>query len=113
MMTLADLLPAITGMTDADAKALALVFGDAPYNALLAAQAQRPNARDRVQPVQLTDGRWLVCADVLREAASGGLYAEGFALLPSELFSDVDVMPWDDAVALLPPPQMPGLGGGQ
>lgn len=112
-MTLADLLPTIAGMTDADAKALALVFGDAPYNALLAVHAQRPDARDRVQPVQLTDGRWLVCADVLREATTGGLYAEGFALLPSELFGDVDVMPWDDAVALLPPPQMPGLGGGE
>jgi len=105
-MTLADLLPTIAGVTDAEAKALALVFGDAPYNALLAAQAQRPDARDRVQPVQLTDGRWLVCADVLREATTGGLYAEGFALLPSELFSDVDVMPWDDAVALLPAPSL-------
>jgi hypothetical protein len=107
-MTLVDLLPTVAGMTDADAKALALVFGDDAHSALLAAQAQRPDARDRVAPVQLTDGRWLVCADVLREAAMGGMYAEGFALLPSELFDTVDVMPWDDAVALLPAPVAPG-----
>lgn len=105
-MTLADLLPTVAGMTDAEAKALALVFGDDAYNALLAAQAQRPDARDRVAPVQLTDGRWLVCADVLREAATGGLYAEGFALLPPALFDTVEVMPWDDGCALLPPPSL-------
>lgn len=101
-MTLIDNLPTIAGMTDAEAKALALVFGDEAKSALEAVQAQRPDAHNRVAPVQLSDGRWMLCADVLREALTGGLYAEGFALLPPELFSVVDVIPMADAVALLP-----------
>lgn len=106
-MTLADNLPTIAGMTDAEAKTLALVFGDAAKSALEAVQAQRPDAHNRVAPVQLSDGRWMLCADVLREALTGGLYAEGFALLPPELFSVVDAIPMADAVALLPVAEEP------
>ena len=101
-MTLADNLPTIAAMTDAEAKTLALVFGDEAKSALEAVQSQRPDAHNRVAPVQLSDGRWMLCADVLREALTGGLYAEGFALLPPELFSVVDAIPMADAVALLP-----------
>jgi hypothetical protein len=101
-MSLANNLPAIAGMTDAEAKTLAMVFGDDAKSALEAVQAQRPDAHNRVAPVQLSDGRWMLCADVLREALLGGLYSEGFALLPPELFGQVDVMPFADAVALLP-----------
>ena len=101
-MTLADNLPTIAAMTDAEAKTLALVFGDAAKSALEAVQAQRPDAHNRVAPVQLSDGRWMLCADVLREALTGGLYSDGFSLLPPETFALVDVMPWPDAVALLP-----------
>ncbi len=104
-MTLADLLPLAAAMTDADAKGYALVFGQAPYEALLSAQAQRPEAHHRAAPVQLTDGRWMLCADLLTEIQPGGLYADGFALLPSELFEQVDVISWTDAVALLPEPE--------
>jgi hypothetical protein len=101
-MTLADNLQAIAGMTDQDAKSLALVFGDDAQNALESVQAQRPDARNRVAAVELSDGRWMLCADVLREALTGGLYADGLALLPSELFNLVDVIPMADAVSLLP-----------
>jgi hypothetical protein len=101
-MSLANNLPTIAGMTDAEAKTLAMVFGDDAKSALQAVQAQRPDAHNRVAPVQLSDGRWMLCADVLREALLGGLYSEGFALLPPELFSQVDVMPFAEAVALLP-----------
>jgi hypothetical protein len=101
-MTLADLLPQLATLTDADAKGYALVFGVEPYDALQAAQAAQPDAQHRAAPVQLTDGRWMLCADLLTETSPGGLYANGFALLPPELFDQVDVVPWDDAVALLP-----------
>jgi hypothetical protein len=101
-MSLANNLPAIAGMTDAEAKTLALVFGEDAKSALEAVQAQRPDARNRVAPVQLSDGRWMLCADVLREALLGRLYSEGFALLPPELFNQVNVMPFADVVALLP-----------
>jgi hypothetical protein len=105
-MTLADLLPQLSGMTDADAKGYALVFGAKPYEALQAAQQARLDAQHRAAPVPLTDGRWMLCADLLTEIYPGGLYADGFTLLPPELFDQVDVMPWADALALLPAPSM-------
>jgi hypothetical protein len=105
-MTLSDLLPQLPGMTDADAKGYALVFGVEPYEALQAAQAAQPDAQHRAAPVQLTDGRWMLCADLLTEVHPGGLYADGFTLLPPELFDQVTVMPWDEVVALLPQPEL-------
>lgn len=101
-MILADFLPQLSEMTDADAKGYALVFGDEPYKALEVAQAQRPSAQHRAAPVQLTDGRWMLCADLLLETGPRGLYADGFVLLPEGLFEQVEVMPWSEAVALLP-----------
>jgi hypothetical protein len=101
-MTLADLLPQATTITYTEAKTMALVFGQAAYEALRDAQAQRPDAHHRAAPVQLTNGQWMLCADLLTELRPGGLYADGFSLLPAELFAEVDVIPWDDAVALLP-----------
>jgi proline dehydrogenase len=105
-MTLADLLPQLATMTDADAKGYALVFGAELYAVLQAAQQARLDAQHRAAPVQLTDARWMLCADLLLEIGPGGLYADGFALLPEELFTQVDVMPWADALALLPAPSM-------
>jgi len=104
-MTLADLLPLIGTLTDADAKQHALVFDQHAHDELIAAQVQRPDAHHRTAPVQLTDGRWMLCADLLTEILPGGLYADGFSLLPTELFAEVGVMPWADAVALLPQPE--------
>lgn len=106
-MTLADLLPQLSTLTDADAKGYALVFGDEPYAALTDAQQQQQQltSQHRAAPVQLTDGRWMLCADLLTEIHPGGLYADGFLLLPSELFDQVVVMPWVEAVELLPPPE--------
>ena len=101
-MTLADLLPQVASITYAEAKTMALVFGQAAYEALCDAQAARPDAHHRAAPVQLTDDRWMLCADLLTEISPGGLYADGFALLPPEMFAEVDVIPWADAVALLP-----------
>lgn len=48
----------------------------------------------------------MLCADLLTEIQSGGLYADGFAMLPVELFEQVEVMDWGDAVALLPKSEM-------
>ena len=102
-MTLADLLPLVPTMTANDAKALALVFGQAGYDALQQAQ---PGGQNRAAPVQLTDGRWMLCADLLTEIHPGGLYAAAFARLPQDAFDQVEVMPWADAVALVPVPEV-------
>lgn len=105
MTTLAQFLPTVAGMTDDQAKGYGLVLSQAAYNAILAAQQQRPNARHRAAPVATTDGRWILCADLLREVGPGGLYHDGFELLPQQLFTSVEVIPWADAVALLPAPE--------
>jgi len=97
-MTLADLLPLVPTMAAADAKALALVFDQTGCDALQQAQ---PGGQHRAAPVQLTDGRWMLCADLLTEIHAGGLYAAAFARLPQDVFDQVEVMPWADAVALL------------
>ena len=102
-MTLADLLPLVPTMTAADAKTMALVFDQAGYDALMAAQLGR---RHRAAPVQLADGRWMLCADLLTEIHAGGLYAATFARLPQDAFDQVEVVPWADAVALLPAPEL-------
>lgn len=55
-------------------------------------------------PRILTDGRLMLSADVLTEIEPGGLLhamweaADKAVILPS-----VEVIPWEDAVALLPP----------
>ena len=46
-------------------------------------------------------------ADLLSEIEPGGLYHDGFQLLPPALFTAVDVIAWDDAVALIPEPEWP------
>lgn len=101
-MTLMEMLPQLSSMTDADAKGYALVFGAEPYEALQIAQEVRPSVQHRAAPVQLTNGQWMLCADLLLEIGHGGLYADGFVLLPFEIFEKVKVVPWEEAVALLP-----------
>ena len=101
-MTLTDLLSQAATLTDAEAKGYALVFDQAAYDVLIAAQEQQPNAQHRVGPVQLTDGRWMLCADLLTEIGPKGLYAEGFKLLSADLFDQVEVIDWVEAVKLIP-----------
>ena len=110
-MTLSDLLLALPSLTLAELQAKALVFDDDALAALQDAQAQRPNAQHRAQPVQLTDGRWMLSADLLSEIGPTGLYHDGFELLPQAVFADVEVIDWDEAIALIPEPVMPdGMG---
>jgi hypothetical protein len=78
-MTLTEMLPQLSSMTDADAKVYAMVFGAEPYEALQAVQRARPNVQHRAAPVQLTNGQWVLCADLLLETGPGGLYAATFS----------------------------------
>jgi len=99
-MTLADL---ITQPISYDAaKDLALVFSPALAAQLAAVQAEHGNPRHVASPVDLVDGRKMPCADLLTEVGPGGLYSSGFAHLPVELFSLVQVIPMSDAILLLP-----------
>ncbi len=86
-----------------DSRTLALVY---PYEIALALyqlQTEHGDPRHVHHGVQLTDGRYCLCGDILSEVGSGGLLEGLFAHVTPEIMSAVDVIPWADAVALLPP----------
>ncbi len=85
-----------------NASAYALVFEITVKQELSAAQAIE--SQYRIEPIETTDGRWIVGSDVLTEALTG-LFAYIFQQLPVSLAEQVDVIPWEDARALLPEPE--------
>ena len=101
-MTLADLIS--QSVSYESAKDLAIILTPDQVATLGAIQAQYGNPRHVAAPVPLTDGRLMLCADLLTETGPGGLYAQGFAHLPAELFPQVAILPMADALALLPQP---------
>jgi hypothetical protein len=105
-MTLADLtLP----LSDADAKALALVFTPQLAGRLAQLHAEHGSPNCVPVPRVLTDGRLMLCADVLTEIEPGGLlHAMWQAADQAVLGASVEVMPWADALALLPPDPVVG-----
>jgi len=88
-----------------NAKELALVFSPELAAQLSAIQAEHGNPKHVASPVDLSDGRKMLCADLLTEVGQGGLYSGGFSHLPAELFPLVEVIPMSDAIALLPQPE--------
>jgi hypothetical protein len=100
-MTLSDLtLP----ISLADARGLALVF--TPQLAARLAELHGQHGSPNCVPVPrtLTDGRLMLCADVLTEIEPGGLlHAMWEAADKAVLGQAVEVLPWSEAVALLPP----------
>lgn len=105
-MTLGDLtLP----ISYADARGYALVF--TPQLAARLAELHGLHGTDKCRPVPrvLTDGRLMLSADVLTEVEPGGLLAEMWEAADKNVLNvAVEVLPWADAVALLPPdPPMP------
>lgn len=101
-MTLADLtLP----ISYEDAQGYAIVFTPALALRLAELHTLHGSPKCVPMPLTLTDGRLMLSADILTEVTPGGLLhamweaADKAVLLPS-----VEVIPWADAVALLPPP---------
>jgi hypothetical protein len=102
MSTLAELLPLAPGMTDAELKDYALILSPELATALAQIQAALGERRHMAIPVLLTTGDFLLRADLLTEIHPGGLYHAGFAAIPTNLLPSVQVIPWADALALLP-----------
>jgi hypothetical protein len=102
-MTLADLIS--QPVSYESAKDLAIILTPDQAATLGAVQSQYGNPRHVAAPVPLTDGRLMLCADLLTETGPGGLYAQGFAHLPAELFPQVAVIPMADSIALIPQPE--------
>ena len=88
----------------AQARQYALVFDVALAQRLAAIHAEHGSNKCRPVPRVMTDGRLMISADVLTEVMPGGmLEAMWSAADKAVLAQAVAVMPWADAVALLPP----------
>jgi hypothetical protein len=93
----------------AAARGLALVFTPQLAGRLAELHGEHGSPNCVPVPRTLTDGRLMLSADVLTEIEPGGLlHAMWQAADQAVLGAGVEVMPWADAVALLPPdPPMP------
>jgi len=102
-MTLADLaLP----IAYADARGLALVFAPGLAERLGQLHATHGSTNCVLIPSPLIDGRLMLCADVLTEVMPGGLLAAMWSAADQAVLGTrVEVIPWDEAVAMLPQPE--------
>ena len=93
-------------ISDAEARGLALVFSPALVARLDQLHAAHGSSNCVPVPLPLTDGRLMLGADVLTEVRPGGLLAAMWgAADQAVLWVSVEVIPWDDAVAMLPAPE--------
>ena len=99
--TVAELLPHLP-VPYHYAKQYACVFSAELADRLTTVQAENPE-QFRVTPLAMTDGRYLIRGAILSEVP-GGLYGGNFARLDASRFDEISLVPWADAVALLPQP---------
>ena len=100
-MTLSDLTLPISYEA---AKGYALVFTPALAARLAELHAAHGSPNCVPMPRTLADGRLMLSADVLTEIGPGGLLHAMWEAADKEVLGQaVEVLPWADAVALLPP----------
>jgi hypothetical protein len=80
----------------------ALLFDVALAQRLAEVQGQHGDPRHVPSPRRLTDGRFMLTADILTECVPGGLVYGGFSQLDAGRFSEIEVVPLAEALALLP-----------
>ena len=80
----------------------ALVFDVALAQRLAQVQAEHGDPRHVPNARMLTDGRFMLTADILTECLPGGLVYGGFSQLDAGRFDEIEVVPIADALALLP-----------
>lgn len=91
-------------ISHADARQYALVFSPQLASRLAELHAVHGSQNCVPMPRALIDGRLMLSADVLTEVMPGGLLADMWAAADKAvLLPSVEVIPWADAVALLPP----------
>ena len=86
------------------AKKWACVFSQELADRLVEVQESLGDLQFRVTPIALTDGRFMIRGAILSETAADGLYGLPFSLLDASRFDEVAILPWADAIALLPEP---------
>jgi hypothetical protein len=90
-------------ISDADARELALVFAPALAARLGQLHAAHGSTNCVPVPSPLVDGRLMLCADVLTEVGSGGLLAAMWGHADQTVLgASVEVIAWDEAVAMMP-----------
>ena len=99
--TVAELLPHLPLPYDY-CKQWACVFSAELADRLTTVQAENPE-QFRVTPLAMTDGRYLIRGAILSEVPNG-LYGGNFARLDASRFDEISLVPWAEAVALLPQP---------
>jgi len=87
----------------------ALLFDAALAQRLAEVQGQHGDPRHVPSPRRLTDGRFMLTADILTECVPGGLVYGGFSQLDSARFGEIEVVPLAAALALLPTSPSPAL----
>ena len=93
-------------ISDTEARGLALVFAPALAARLQQLHAAHGSTNCVPVPSLLTDGRLMLCADVLTEIAPGGLLAAMWGQADQTVLgASVEVIAWAEAVAMLPPPE--------
>ena len=93
-------------ISDAEARGLALVFAPALAVRLGQLHAAYGSSNCVPVPLPLTDGRLMLGADVLTEVRPGGLLAAMWGNADrAVLGASVEVVAWETAVAMLPPPE--------
>ena len=86
----------------------ALLFGLDLAQRLAEVQAQHGDPRHIPAPRSLTDGRFMLHAEILTECLPGGLLYGGFSQLDAARFDEIEVVLLEQALALLPPePESP------
>ena len=92
-------------ISDTEARGLALVFGGALAARLQQLHTAYGSTNCVPVPSSLIDGRYMLCADVLTEVTGSGLLAGMWAHADKAVLgASVEVIPWGDALSLLPPP---------
>jgi hypothetical protein len=91
-----------------DARQYALVFDGTLAQRLAEIHAEHGSDKCRPVPRLMIDGRLMLSADVLTEVGPGGLLQGMWAAADKDVLAQaVAVMPWADAVALLPANPLP------
>lgn len=88
----------------------ALVFGAPLLARLLSVQQEWGTPNVVPGPVAMTDGRFFLHADILCECSVGGFLSLPFSKLDPSRFSEITVLGYAQALALMPPPNRDGMG---
>lgn len=83
-------------------KNTAIILNEEQNNLLLQIQEQYGSSLHKASPVLLTDGNYMLGATIILEKDNMKSYGLGFQHLPQELFSQVSIIPIEEAIALLP-----------